>query len=69
MITPFWFQLPPRGTGASASVTGCPPAMSIFFSFPPAKNPISRLSGDQNGQPAPSVPAKGWAAGESRARK
>src|SRR6266508_4495413 len=47
--------------GASQSVTGGPPAMSIFFSFVSAKNATERLSGDQKGAAAPSVPASGTA--------
>src|ERR1700693_3131434 len=38
-IMPLALHEPPRGFGASASVTGGPPAASTFFSFPPAKNP------------------------------
>jgi hypothetical protein len=36
---------------------GGPPEASTFFSFPPAKNAIQRLSGDHSSRPAPSVPA------------
>src|SRR5437016_6016523 len=39
--------------------------MSIRFSLPPAKKPIDRLSGDQNGYLAPSVPGNGRASAES----
>lgn len=35
--------------------------MSIFFSLPGTKKPTDRLSGDQNGNVAPSVPSSGWA--------
>ena len=45
-----------------------PPLISILFSFPPAKKPITRLSGDQNGKDAPSVPASVCAAGSFKAR-
>jgi hypothetical protein len=34
----------------------------------PAKNPMERLFGDQNGDDAPSVPANGRAVGESSNR-
>src|SRR5215467_326886 len=45
-----------------------PPELSVFFSFPPAKNAMKRPSGDQNGWRAPSVPGRGRAASESRLR-
>src|SRR5215472_108133 len=48
-ITPLGPHEPPKETGASASVIGGPPRVSIFFSFSSAKNPSQRLSGDQNG--------------------
>jgi hypothetical protein len=38
-ITPFLFQAPPRGLGASHRVTGGPPVISIFLSLPPAPKP------------------------------
>src|SRR5579863_2710202 len=56
-ITPSRFQVPPRLSGASHNVIGGPPDRSIFLSFPAAKNPRERLSGDQKGAEAPSVPA------------
>src|SRR5688572_8363768 len=37
-------------------VVTAPVEISIFFSDPPAKNATKRLSGDQNGENAPSVP-------------
>ena len=49
------FQVPPRPSLASQMVMAAPPLRSIFFSLPSAKNPIWRLSGDQNGNAAPSV--------------
>src|ERR1700688_3059110 len=42
--------------------------MAIFFSCPPAKNPMNWLSGDQKGWLAPSVPGSAWAVWESRER-
>ena len=45
----------------TASVGG-PPAIWTFFSLPSAKNPMNRLSGDQNGKVPPSVPGIGLAA-------
>src|SRR5215471_5710157 len=55
-------QLPPRKS-VTVSATTCtgPPAAGIFFSFPAAKNPIQRPSGDQNGSWASSVPANSFA--------
>ena len=45
-----------------------PLARSIRFNTPPAVNPTDRLSGDQNGNRAPSVPASGRASCESSGR-
>ena len=56
-MTPSRLQEPLIPGAASHNVTGGPPATSIFFSLPPAKNPSERLSGDQNGDAPPSVPA------------
>jgi hypothetical protein len=47
---------------------GKPPPISMRFSLPSAKNPIDRLSGDQKGEIAPSVPAKGCAVTASSGR-
>ena len=55
-------QAPPRPWGASHNETGGPPATGIFFSFPPAKKAMNRLSGDQKGKLAESVPGSGCAA-------
>src|SRR5215831_7351315 len=48
-------QLPPRGVGASAKVTGAPPVTEIFFNLPSAKNPSHCSSGEKNGDEAPDV--------------
>ena len=48
-MTPSWFQVPPRPKGASQTVCTWPPDNSNFFTFPSAKNPRYRPSGDQNG--------------------
>jgi len=61
-------QLPPRLVGASQSVWGGPPAVSILLSFPSAKNPMNRLSGDQKGNDGFSVPASGSTERESTGR-
>ena len=50
------FHVPPRMSGVSQMFCGGPPDACTFLSFPPAKNAIERLSGDQNRLPAPSVP-------------
>ncbi len=55
------FQVPPLPLLAGASVWGAPPLRFNRFSEPSAKNPIVRLSGDQNGSVAPSVPSSGSA--------
>ena len=39
----------PRGFGASAKGTGCPPASETFLSLPPAKKPTQFPSGEKNG--------------------
>src|SRR5690242_14966989 len=48
-MSPVWFQVPPRPSEASQITNAGPLVGSIFFSFPPAKKPMNRLSGDQNG--------------------
>ena len=58
----------PRDAAASVIVWTEPSAMSIRFTFPSAKNPIQRLSGDQNGIIAFSVPASGRDVNESSRR-
>ena len=54
-MVPSEFQVPPRPSGASAMTKTCPLERSTRLSFPSAKNPMDRLSGDQNGYWAPSV--------------
>src|SRR5436190_4165837 len=49
--------------GTSQIVRGDPPSASVRRSLPPAKKAIDRLSGDQNGETAPSVPAIGSGSG------
>src|ERR1700723_4266798 len=55
-MVPWRFHVPPRPANASASIATVPPAMSALLSFPSAKKPIRRLSGDQKGKLAPVVP-------------
>src|SRR6266508_20559 len=60
-ITPSALQEPSAPLGASQIFWAGPPETSIFLSFPSAKNPRKRLSGDQKGRVVPSVPASGCA--------
>src|SRR5688572_14314932 len=57
MITPCGLQLPPSIRGASQMSAGGPPSMLTRLSLFTVTNAISRLSGDQKGDDAPSVPA------------
>ncbi len=57
-------QVPPRPIATSQRARGGPPDTSNRFSLPLAKNPNERLSADQNGNVAPSVPSSGFAAAE-----
>src|SRR5262245_42806293 len=68
MIVPSRFQLPPRGTEVSHRACGGPPWTSILLSLESAKTPMERLSGDQKGYEAPSVPSNGRAVREARGR-
>src|SRR5437867_4420267 len=67
-ITPCLLHVPPRGSSASHSTSGEPPATGIFLSLPSAKNPRLRLSGDQKGNAPLSVPSSGCAARDSTGR-
>src|SRR5262245_22133965 len=55
-IVPSLPQLPPRPLGASQIDSGGPPEASILRSFVPMKKAMERLSGDQKGYVAFSVP-------------
>ena len=55
-ITPSRLHVPPFVPLASHSVRGGVPERSTLFSLPPAKKARNRLSGDQNGNVAPSLP-------------
>src|SRR5580698_2008002 len=55
-ITPPGPQAPPRPRGASLTIWVEPPSRSTVLSLPSAKNPRERLSGDQKGKVALSVP-------------
>src|SRR6266850_3011319 len=68
MIVPSLFQLPPRAMEVSQRLRGGPPCASTFLSLASAKKAMVRLSGDQNGKEAPSVPSRGRADRESSDR-
>ena len=50
------FQVPPMPPGASHMIWTALPLGSTLFNLPALKKPTDRLSGDQNGYIAPSVP-------------
>src|SRR5262245_18867830 len=62
------FQVAPRAKGAFATIAAERPLISIRLRVPAAKNPIERLSGDQKGNTAPSVPDMGRPDTESSER-
>src|SRR5687768_9706524 len=66
-MTPSALHVPPLA-GASHKSIGAPPAKSSRFSFPSAKNAMDRLSGDQKGSAAPSVPGSAVAVKEFKGR-
>ena len=49
-------QTAPNGCAASVSAIGSPPASATFLSFPAAKKPTHRPSGEKNGAAPSSVP-------------
>src|SRR5690349_15234087 len=59
---------PSRLPGNGTSVWGAPPARSSRLMALSAKNATERLSGDQNGYHAPSVPVRGCAVVDARER-
>src|SRR5207248_11513330 len=67
-IIPATLQLPPRNEVVSQMIPGGPPAMSTRLSLPCAKKATERLSGDQKGYRAPSVPASSLPERESNGR-
>src|SRR5262245_9425691 len=58
-IVSLLLHVAPRTSSATANVCTGPPDASTHLSLPSATNPILRLSGDQNGWLAPSVPPIG----------
>ena len=61
-------HVPPFPSAASQIVVTGPPVASTRLSFPEEKNAICRLSGDQNGYAAPSVPGSSTASAWSSER-
>src|SRR5258706_1017296 len=61
------FHDPPRAFETSHTTMGEPPLTWSRFNLPAAKNATDRLSADQNGYDAPSVPGRGLAASELNA--
>src|SRR5688572_6161866 len=55
-MTPCVLQAPPLNVDTGAMSFGAPPDASTRFNRPPATNAMLRLSGDQNGCAASSVP-------------
>ena len=60
--------VPASASAASLITIGELPLISTRFSLPAEKNPIERLSGDQNGKSAPSVPASRRPSNEFKGR-
>src|SRR6266511_6033843 len=67
-MTPLGPQLPPRAFDAGQTNATGPPESGVVFSCSSAKKPIERLSGDQNGANAPSVPGMNRDSSLSRGR-
>ena len=59
-MTPSAFQDPPRPLSASQTVRARPPEIGTHLSLCPAKKATLRLSGDQKGNDASSVPSSSW---------
>ena len=64
MITPSGPQAPPRPICTAQTTCTESPLRSMVFNWPSAKNPRERLSGDQKGKIAPSVPGSARASSE-----
>ena len=67
-MTPRAFHVPAPPYGAGQTTVGEPPDTSMVLSWPSAKKPTNRLSGDQKGSDAPSVPESGCAESASCSR-
>src|SRR5206468_8772902 len=59
---------PPRALEASVTIAVGPPVAGTRLTLPSAKNPICRLSADQNGNEEPSVSSRRCAASALRGR-
>ena len=68
MMSPPGCHAPPRGAGASARSRICASSSVRARSRPPAKNPIARPSGAQNGSTPSSVPGSGCSSPVERSR-
>src|SRR2546425_10123344 len=51
-------HVPPRALGAFVTIAVGPPAAGTRLTLPSEKNPICRLSADQNGNEEPSVSSR-----------
>src|SRR5262245_22130588 len=67
-MTPRLLHVAPRPSGAEHSTSEVPPATDTFLSLSWEKKPRLRLSGDQNGPSAPSVPSSARADREFNGR-
>ena len=67
-MVPSRFQAPPAPPNASHKLCAGPPATAIFFSLSSVKKPMKRLSGDQKGKCALSVPGRRCDSSASSAR-
>src|SRR5579862_7319711 len=67
-MRPSFVQAPPLPLGARQSVVGVRAARSMRRNLPSEKNAMDLLSGDQNGEYAPSVPIRGRSAPLSKVR-
>src|SRR5262245_471382 len=67
-ITPFAFHVPPLPLATLQMVFTGPPSAAMTFNCPSAKNPMERLSGDQNCHDPPSVPSSNFDSRLSRRR-
>src|ERR1700730_16527280 len=68
IIVPRLFHAPPAPPGASHRIWTAPLLGSTLFSLDAWKKPTWRLSGDQNGHVAPSVPVSCCAVAAARDR-
>src|SRR5262249_61504091 len=67
-MSPLGLHAPAAAVRTAPSVRAMPPVAGTVFNSPPAVNARDFPSGDQNGAPAPCVPATGRASLSSSAR-